>query len=207
MPGNRAVPALILAAALAAGCAGGQVVLYEASDLGPRLPRKVAVLPFGNHTVSLKGPERLRPLVIRGVRDAGFEVPEAEGVDQALRGIGITDGGQLGAVKPDELGRTLGVDGLLYGVLEDFVNQNLGAVRRRVVRLNLRLVAAESGEKLWEGVGTGQSTDVALDQKAIERAFIEGMAVQALETALGTPLQREAEAAVRELFGRFPRRR
>ncbi|MFH1725505.1 MAG: GNA1162 family protein [Elusimicrobiota bacterium] len=182
------------------------MVRYEAPDLPARLPAGVAVLPFGNETVSMRGPELLRKMVSERVSAFGYRSPGLEEVDRLLREIGITDGGQLGAVAPDKVGRTLGVDGLLYGNVEDFVYQNVGFFRRQLVRLRLKLVDAASGERLWEGVGAGEDGQLVVNSKDAGRSFIEGMVEQAAEKAAGTPLRRESQGAVDELFKKFPRR-
>lgn len=193
-----------LAAALAA-CAP-RAVRYAAPDLPSRLPTAVAVLPFDNESVSLKGPELVRRLTAEALAARGFASPEAASVDEALARLGVTDGGQLRALDPKKLGEAVGAPALLYGTLEEFTYQNVGFVRRRAVRVALMLVEAATGERLYEGVGADSRGRAALDKKAAGRNFVDGVVEQAVETALGTPLLLESRLAVDEALTGLPRR-
>jgi len=170
------------------------------------MPESVAVLPFDNQTPDLQGPGLVRKMVFERVPACGYRSLGLEEIDSRLHGIGITDGGQLGAVETAKLGELLGGEGLLYGTLEEFAFQNVGVVRRRLVRLRLKLIEASSGEKLWEGVGVGQQVDAAVKKKDITRSFIEGLVERVAEKALGVALQPESRKAVEQLFREFPKR-
>jgi len=103
--------------------------------LADRRPSKLVVLPFDNETSDLTGPELVRGMVAGRVGGAGYESPGLAAVDSTLKEMGITDGGQLGAVSTEALGRAFDTDGLLFGSLEEFTYQNIGVLRRRLVRL------------------------------------------------------------------------
>lgn len=193
-----------LAAALAACAPGG--LRYAAPDLSSRLPRSVAVLPFDNETVSLRGPDLVRRAVAQAVAARGFEGPDAAAVDEALAGLGVTDGGQLRGLDPARLGAALGAPALLFGTLEEFTYQNVGFVRRRAVRVALRLVDAPSGERLWEAVGEEARGRWAFGKDEAGRSFVDGVVEQAVETALGVPLAEETRRAVEEALSRLPGR-
>ena len=180
--------------------------MFQAPDYPSRAPSRVAVLPFDNESTSLRAPDILRALVQTRVSASGYGTPLLEDVDSRLKGLGVTDGGQLRRFDAKELGKTLEADGLLYGVVEEFAFQNLGFFQRRVVRLRLKLVASDTGERLWESVGQGEQDRAVLKQKEAMRAFILGLAEQALEGALGVPLMPESQAAVGRLFDTLPRR-
>lgn len=192
------------AAALAACAPAG--LRYTAPDLAARLPASVAVLPLDNETVSLRGPALARRAVSEAVAARGFDGPDAAAVDAALEGLGVTDGGQLRALDPSRLGAAVGSRGLLFGTLEEFTYQNVGFVRRRAVRVALRLVDAESGERLWESVGEESRGRLAFGQKEAGRSFVDGVVEQAVETALGVPLLEETRLAVEEALSRLPGR-
>ncbi|MBI5245135.1 MAG: DUF799 family lipoprotein [Elusimicrobia bacterium] len=174
-------------------------------DLAARAPVEVAVLPFGNEAVNLLGPQMLRKMVAERLEGLGYRPRPLDEVDEKLKGIGVSDGGQLPAYKPVEVGKALGVDGLFYGTVERFSNQNVGFYRQRVVVLKLRLVHAPSGERLWEAEGEGRTRRVAGTDEAV-RAFLEGVIEQAAETAQGHPLRPEAEKAVASLLTSLPGR-
>ncbi len=179
---------------------------YAAPDLASRLPASVAVLPFDNESVSLKGPLMLRALASEALAARGFAQPEAAEVDAGLGRLGVTDGGQMCALDPKKVGDAVGAPGLLFGTLEEFTYQNVGFVRRRAVRVTLRLVEAATGERLWEAVGDESHGRLAFGGKEAGRNFVDGVVEQAVETALGVPLMLESRAAVEEALDGLPRR-
>ncbi|MCX5788112.1 MAG: DUF799 family lipoprotein [Elusimicrobia bacterium] len=196
---------LLPAALAAAGCAKG-VVRYVAPDYAAKAPPRVAVLPFGNQSVDLLGPEVLRGLVQSALTERGFQPLALDAVDAKLAELGIHEGGQLAGTAPEKLAEALGADGLFYGTVEEFTMQNVGFLIRRVVKLRLRLVSAADGERLWEDMGEGFSASVTLDKKEAQRLFLLGIFARGMENALHTPLIPESRLAVEELISRLPRR-
>lgn len=194
----------VLAAGLAA--CSPRAVRYAAPDLAARLPASVAVLPFDNESVSLKGPQLVRKLAGEALAARGFTQPEASEVDAGLERLGVTDGGQMRALDPKKVGEAVGAPGLLFGTLEEFTYQNVGFIRRRAVRVSLKLVEAATGERLWESVGDESQGRLAFGRKEAGRNFVDGVVEQAVETALGVPLMLESRAAVEEAFDGLPRR-
>lgn len=187
--------AITLLCAVLTGCAGTGL-RYAAADLRSRLPAKTAVLPFDNESVNMRGAGQVRGLVEEALGGRGWALADRRAVDETLQRLGVSDGGQLGALDPKRLGAELGVSGLIYGTLEEFTFQNVGFVRRRVVRLSLKLVEASTGERLWEASGEDDTGRVALERRQAGRSFLEGVVEQAAETALGVPLLKESRAAV-----------
>jgi hypothetical protein len=188
------------------GCATTREAFYQAPDFAAKAPDRVAVLPFDNETTSLQAAGILRRLVAERLPTQGYSCVPLEAADETLQGMGVTDGGQLGAYAPKSLGEALQAKGLLYGSVEEFAYQNVGFIQRRIVRLRLRLLDAETGERLWEDVGEEEEGQIVLDRKDAARAFVRGVLDQAVGTALRSPLMRESQAAVEKVFQRLPRR-
>ncbi|MBI3550275.1 MAG: DUF799 family lipoprotein [Elusimicrobia bacterium] len=197
---------LLLVPILLAGCHHYEAVRFVAPDFAAQAPAKVVVLPFDNHSTDLVGPELLRGMVAQSLREHGYEPAPVQEVDEKLRTIGVTDGGQLRAIKADVLNKALEADGLVYGVVEEFAFLNVGFAVRRVVRLHLRFVRASSGATLWEDTGQGLTEWFTFNRKDAERAFMEGVVQRAAELAFRTPLMPESNEAVRQLFLRLPRK-
>jgi len=163
------------------------------------------VLPFDNASVSLTGGELARRFAAQSLGAFGQETPALSETDERLRAVGVSDGGQLRAYTDAELARAVGADGLLYGTLEDFAVRNVGFLLRRSVRLRLRLVRSD-GERLWEAEGSAVRTRVALRRRKAAEIFVEGVAEQALEGLLRSPLAGETRLALERAFRTFPRR-
>lgn len=202
----RAARSLLFALAAGAAACAPKALVYQAPDYAARAPASVAVMPFDNRTTSLQGPALLRKRVAERLRGLGWQVKGEEETDEALRGIGLTDGGQINAFKPEALGKALGVDGYFCGTVERFGYQNVGFYSQRAVELTLKLVEAKSGESLWEGLGEGVTRRIETDKKEAGRAFVEGVAVQAVETMTGHPLAPESDRAVSRLLSSLPGR-
>lgn len=106
---------------------------------------KTALLPFSDETTSIDGPVLARQLVFAQLKEAGYSLVPLEKTDEALRSRGFSDGGQLGAAKPEELAAWLGAGRLLYSNLTDYGEIMAGVYNRRMVKGSFR--AWEAGEK------------------------------------------------------------
>jgi hypothetical protein len=117
--------------------------------------RQVAVLPLVNNTNDVEGPSVVRTRVADEVTRHAYVVkPQAE-VDQMLKDqMGITLGSQLDMTTPQKLGEVLGVDGVIYGSLEDFSHNVSGVANVKRVRIRTKLVNCKTGETVWsDGLG------------------------------------------------------
>lgn len=112
----------------------------------------VAVLPFYNATNDVGGPAALRQEVHRRVARMHYNAMPLKEVDETLYNrMGITLGSQLELTDTVELGRTLGVDAVVYGYVLDFDDVTTGVYNVKKVRAGFKLVDAVSGEIIWTG--------------------------------------------------------
>jgi len=200
---RRAALALLLAAAC--GCAGGSAYLVAPALRTAQDPR-VAVLPFDNQSTALDASDILRKLAAENLGRRGYPPLPVDETDEKLKALGVLDGGQLPAVKPEEIGKALGADLLCYGDVEDFTFQNLGFVVRKSVTLRVKLVSAATGETLYEGKGSGRDFKIYTNADEAKAAFVEQLAVKLVQNILKSPLKREAETAAGKALDRLPRR-
>lgn len=113
-------------------------------------PERVAILPAINQTTDVAGGIVFRNLLYKKLMDKEYtRVIPNNHVDSLLNLQGITDGGQLVAIKDEELFRVLGVDGLIYLELLECTYQSLGISETRHVKTNLAL-KLYPGNKIWE---------------------------------------------------------
>jgi len=190
----------VLALVLLGGCAGRQVFV---SDQYSRAGR-VALLPMANETNDLDGPVYVRSLVRESLIARGFQIVEPQEVDAILKENGFTDGGQLGAAKPEDMGQWLKADTLFYTTLVEFNTINVGFYWQRKVTLAGRLVEAVSGQKLWDAQRTWMTLNVQTDAEKAKREFATQIAVQAVEKLTKSPLQMESRIAVNRLLDTLP---
>ena len=190
---------------LLSGCAGPEA--YLVSPALQAVPDgRIALLPFENYSNDVSAPGLLREEISKRFALSGYAALETAETDGKLWTMGITDGGQLPAVKPADIGRALGVDLLCYGSLEDFTFQNLGFVIRKSVRLRLKIVSAGTGETLFEAAGKGRDIKVFLNKDDATAAFVLYSAQKLFENMLKHPLRAESEKAMDRVFARLPRK-
>ena len=151
---------------LSIGCAGGpQHSLVP--DYKSRTPRSVAVLPVLNESVSLKTPEVFRPILFNKVSRKGYETPALSFVDGKLLEKEIREAGQINTLTPEELGKLLRVDALLYTTVTEFNTTYLLAYASMTVGARFELKDARTGEKLWESEHRVKESKVGLDSKSV----------------------------------------
>lgn len=200
---GRGLATLIVAGVLA-GC-GPSHPLYLKKDAVA--PARIAILPMNNMTTDLKGPAMVRDLTQKLIGMCGFSVPPNDQVDGVLQDqFGITDGGQLPSVEAQKLGPALGVDGLLYGDLEEFNYINVGFFQNRIVEARYWLVDAATGEKIWEDEQKVTDPAIVTNVEDAKKAFAVGLGVKWAESALNLELLPEAALMINDVFATFPKR-
>ena len=139
--------------------------------------KRVAILPMKNNTTDVEGPEVLRKKMVQALERRSYLVKDLKETDQILRDrLGITLGGQLDMATAEELGKTLGVEGLLYGTLMDFDELTTGVINVRKVRGKFRLVNAMTGQTMWAR-GLGVRSEMMMQSKEGAAATIAARAV------------------------------
>lgn len=124
------------------------------------LIKTVAVLPLINNTNNVEGPAKLQAYLTAGLYERYYDVVEFDEVNKTLKDqMGVTLGAQLDMAKPDLLCKTLGADGLLYGVLDDYVSKPTGVYTLKRVRARTKLVDCKTGAVVWKGGAGGKSQE------------------------------------------------
>ena len=189
------------------------VLFFPACSLGPKYlvqnfqaPNKVAVLPFSNETNDVGAPETVRKLLIEMLPGSGYHPSEEKKVDETLvKKFGITEGGQLNSATAQNLGQTLGVDGLFYGNVINFVDFPFDFGRKRTVKANVKLVDAKTGNLLWEDEKSWTTPEIHLNAEEAKRAAIRQVAERQFEKMAGTFLERESRMVISLMLRNLPR--
>ena len=130
----------------------------------PRELPLIAVLPFNNQSTDLDAPDKVRSAVYSGLKERGNRLMALDTVDAELKRLGVSEGGQLGAVGLEKLRAGIPADLYCYGDVLDFSFKSLVALSQRKVSLSLRLVSA-TGETVLEdfqqGINSSTGTDAA----------------------------------------------
>lgn len=112
----------------------------------------VAVLPFYNVSNDVGGAAALRNELQRRLEHRHYKVTALKEVDEVLLNqMGITLGDQLEMTDALALGKTLGVDGVVYGFVLDFDDITSGVYNVKKVRAGFKLVDTRTGQTVWAG--------------------------------------------------------
>jgi len=173
--------AAVLLLPVLVGC-GGSLKVQRSPRFDEQAPLRIAILPFEDRSgatvftvlaapfkaiadlfVSRKGApatdnaQALREAVAANLRTAALDVISLGQTDTLLVHNGLLVPGKemrFAKTAPRELGRLLGADALLYGLLTDAGTEFYLAETRVTVGATLRLVDAVSGEELWRAEGS-----------------------------------------------------
>lgn len=137
----------------------------------------VAVLPFYNVTNDVGGAMALREEFQSRLQYRHYKYMPLKEVDALLLDrMGITLGDQLELTDAIELGKVLGVDGVIYGYVLDFDDITTGVYNVKKVRAGFKLVDTRTGQTVWTG-GRGVKTVIAGGGKA-------GVSISVLKEAM-----------------------
>lgn len=135
----------------------------------PRVPanpanpiKTVAVLPMINNTNDVEAPEKVREMFGAKIPERCYINKPIQETNQVLKDeLGITLGSQLDMTNPQELGKKLGVDGVIYGTLFNFEEKTTGVLNIRRVRAGFKLVDVKTGQVVW-GRGQGIKSETRM---------------------------------------------
>lgn len=151
-----ALSCAVLLFLLLPGCGGNKAVKEGGASAGaepapaPKGPR-LAVAPMENKSNDLDASEIIRKAFVEQIARQGWNVMPTDESDRLLReGLGISYGGQLGATSPAEVCGAVGVDGVFYGEVQEWLKTTAGVYNSIAVAASFRLYRKD-GSLAWEG--------------------------------------------------------
>jgi hypothetical protein len=166
------------------------------SDTDATLP-KTAILLFANETNTVDAPEILRNLMFDEAARHRFNLQPLADTESLLREqLKISDGGQLTAVTPQEIGQALGVDQLFFGDVLEWQKITTGVYNTVTVKANFKLVESKTGTVVWERTH-------AAGQRRIN-ANVGDIVAGALGNLLLNPMTPYAKQLMREIGRQLP---
>jgi len=168
----------------------------------------VVVLPFDNESVDLDSERYMRDEVIKKLASLGYTPLSSGYVDEKLKEMGISDGGQLKAYKTTEIASKLACRIVVYGTIENYVFQNLGFLVRKKAELYLKAQDGYDGSTLYEGFGSGDDSKIYTNKKEAEAAFFINSGVKLISNISNKNLLmgKAVEKAVDKALEKFPKR-
>ncbi|MBU2572590.1 MAG: DUF799 family lipoprotein [Elusimicrobia bacterium] len=185
---------LPVCAALVCACAAKKP---QAIFLSPdfKEPMTVAVLPFENETTDLDAVGLYRQLFATALLEKGYKVIPTAEVDEKLREMGITQGGQLGAFKNADLQQKLDAEALVFGNLKEAKYLTVGIKKQKKATGYAALYRKDV--KLWEDEKSYSKSEYSLNPvSAIQKQLAGKLAETALSRYSGHPLYQFIEQTV-----------
>ena len=150
---SRIFPLLLLALSLAA-CASSEAT-YKNATMNFGAVQSVAVLPFENLTTDDDASARVRDTFMGMLlaTEAMYVQPPGE-VQRGIDRAGIPQPTQPPADKIQSIGKILGVDAVITGVLREYGQVRSGQTQANIISLSLQLMEVETGTVVWSGAAT-----------------------------------------------------
>ena len=178
---------IVALVALAPACAGmrSAEVTYRDPKMDFSLVQKVAVLPFENLTTANTAAERVRDVFMTMMQATGsaYIIPPGEvarGVDRAS----VAHATSPTAEDVVNLGKVVGVDAVITGVVREYGEVRSGSSSAGVVSVSLQMMETQTGKVVWSASATRGGVDAA------DRLFGGG----------GQPMDQVTADAVRDLL-------
>lgn len=114
-------------------------------------PRTVAVLPFVNNAASQQGSEAVRRGFFNHFSSLPYKEMKTYAIDDRLNRAGLTDPEVIAGKTPQELGKILDVDAVIYGNVSNFDKLFLAMYSQVAVGAELKMYETKTGHFLWSG--------------------------------------------------------
>lgn len=115
------------------------------------VPKSVAVMPFVDLSKSKEGFETVRRGFYNHFSSLPFKDMELYRVDNTLRKAGLTDPEAISKTSPQELGKLLGVDAVVFGEISNFDKLFAVMYSQVSVGAEVKMYDTKTGNFLWSG--------------------------------------------------------
>ncbi len=129
----------------------------------PHSQAVIAILPFDNQSTNIEASDKVRSAVYTELKERGYALVGLDTIDDTLKQLGISEGGQLKAVSAEKLRAGIQADLFCYGNVLDFNFKSIVALSQRKVALELRFVRSITGETFFEGSEEGVTASAGTD--------------------------------------------
>lgn len=200
----------------------GKAGFKVAADYSVNPPERIAVLPFVDHGTAQyvvdKIPlthrtgdklnawawtysNRLRKSFTGQLAEREFIIVPLPGIDAVLQDHGITNWRELKAVPPEQLGRWLGADTVVYGDVLHYDAYYALLVSAWEVGVQIRMVSTRDGHEVFSGSDSRYSVDLRPALDLMDIGINSGLSLLELRDMT---LARAEDEVAREIALRIP---
>ena len=124
------------------------------SYMKDHVPKSVAVMPFVDLSKSKEGFDVMRRGFYNHFSSLPFKDMELYRIDNTLRKAGLTDPEAISKMPPQELGKLLGVDAVVFGEISNFDKLFAVLYSQVSVGAEIKMYDTKTGKFLWSGKHT-----------------------------------------------------
>ena len=182
---RRIIWFLPVLAFLIAGCAGSRPTVFLNPEFDFSAIERIAVVPFENLSNDQgMGEYVTRIFVTELLSKKAFDIIEPGEVSRFILSKGVTKTGEMPVEQIQEMGKSLNVQGIIFGTVGESSDLRSGTLSSHVVSLNVRLVSVETGSTVWSAsvnsgspgffsriFGIGEQTRGSSVYKAVHKAI------------------------------------
>lgn len=140
---------------IAGGCSGMGSTVFVHRDYNFNFVEKVAVVPFENLSNDQGASARITHLFITELLAAdAFDIVEPGEVLVAISKLSLTRTDMLSEEQAKQLGKELGVQGLILGAVNESSGLRSAGNNETVVTLDVRMIETESAQTVWSATQT-----------------------------------------------------
>jgi len=176
--------ALLALAGALAGC-GSPAVSYIHPNVDFGYMERAAVLPFRNLSQDTLAGQRVQSIFLMALLDEdAIDLVDPRETDAAMRQLGLSPGAELTTEQSVRLGQELGVQGLFFGVVEEYqtgqgnrtrgpeLTAVFGLIETQTGAVAWRAQVHETGASVWKRLFGGSPDDVyTVSRDAVRRAL------------------------------------
>lgn len=184
--GTRGVIVLLVLLAVAiTGCSGMGPTVFIHRDYNFTFVERVAVIPFENLSNDQGAGPRITHLFITELLSAdAFDIVEPGEVLAAMEKLTLTRTDVLSEDQAKSLGKTLGVQALILGTVNESSGSMSGTGKGAVVTLDVRMIETENAQTVWSAThtegskgffaslfGTGDRSQSEVSRKCVQQVI------------------------------------
>ncbi|NWF75219.1 MAG: DUF799 family lipoprotein [Nitrospirae bacterium] len=166
------------------GCGTEKYYLRTEADI--KNIKKIVVLPFENFTSDEHAGEKVRRIVITELISQEMDVVEPGEISKLFRELKIKYISSIQGSQLQEIGKTLGADAVIIGVVENFGISDGISVKYPEVTIILRMIETSTGSVIWSIRQTSGGPDFWTRHFGSEGPSLSETAKKVVKEAIGT---------------------
>jgi TolB-like protein len=175
----------LLTIALLVACSGMKPTVFVNKQYNFNFLEKVAVVPFENLSTDQGAGARITHIFLTELLAAeSFDIVEPGEVSKVTQKYIGSGGSALTRDQITEIGKTLGVQGIILGSVNETTGSRAGGSTTTEVTIDVRMVETETGQTVWSATnteggrgfwaslfGTGDKSEAETARKCVQRVI------------------------------------